>query len=328
MRWLTGLVVVLGCLWGGYWFVGERGFEATVREWFVLLQNHGKVATNSGLAVHGFPNRFDLTISDPHFSDPKTGIEWKMPFIQVLSLSYKPWHVIAAFPPEQRLTLPPETMTIRADKLQASVVVKPQSLLPLDRLALVGEAVEAVGDSGWIVKAETVQFATILDESRMNWHKVGLNISNLMPDARLMALFNGVLPAQVALIRADAHAGFTAPIDNMLLDSQPRLAALELDDLRIDWGTMSVTAKGNVIADGAGFAEGDAVLRLENWRVALDVAETMGILTPKQRKLWDQAAQFLAPQPEVTETIEIPLKFQSGLTFIGPIPVGPAPSLR
>ncbi|WP_028913889.1 DUF2125 domain-containing protein [Pseudorhodobacter ferrugineus] len=328
MRWLTGLVMLLGCLWGGYWFVGERGFEAAAKGWFATLQDSGKVAEYSDLSVQGFPNRFDLTVTDPHFADPATGFNWQAPFFQVLSLSYKPWHVIAAFPPEQRLVLPREAMTIRSGKLQASVVAKPQTSLPLDRLAVVGQALEVVGDKGWTVKAETVQFATRLDESRAHWHEVGLNLGTLTPDAGLTALFGGVLPAQIALIRLDAHVELTAPLDRTALAAKPQIAAVELDDLRIDWGTMGVAVTGSIVADAAGFAEGDAVLRLENWRVALDVAQATGLLAPDQRRTWERAAQFLAKSTDGVDTLELPLRFANGLTLIGPLPVGPAPRLR
>jgi len=328
MRWLTGFVMLLGCLWGGYWFVGERGFEAAAKGWFATLQANGKGASYTDLAVHGFPNRFDLTVTDPHFSDPVTGFDWQAPFFQVLSLSYKPWHVIAAFPPEQRLVLPPEAMTLRATKLQASVVAKPQTSLPLDRLSLVGEALEAVGDRGWTVRAETVQFATRLDESRVNWHEIGLNIGNLTPDPALTAQFGAVLPPEVAVIRVDAYVGMTAPIDRMVLETRPQIAALDLSDLRIEWGTLGVTATGKVVADSAGFAEGDAVLQLENWQVALDVAQSMGLLAPDQRQLWERAAQFLAKQSDGPDTLELPVRFANGLTLIGPLQVGPAPRLR
>lgn len=325
MRWLTGLVVVLGGLWGGYWFVGERGFEAAARDWFAQAEANGKVATYSALDVNGFPNRFDMTVTDPHFADPASGIEWKAPFFQILSLSYKPWHVIAAFPPEQRLTLPNDAMTIRSGKLQASVVVKPQPALPLDRMTLIGEAVEAVGDRGWVIRADAVQFATRLDESRENAHEIGLNVTNLAPDAALLAVFNGVLPPQVGLIRVDAHLGFTAPVDRQVLVTSPQIERVDLDNLRVEWGTMQVSASGSVVADANGFAQGDAVLRLENWRVALDVAQSMGILSAQDRQLWDQAGQFLAKQ---SDSLELPLQFMNGSSFVGPFAVGPAPRLR
>jgi hypothetical protein len=325
MRWLTGLVIVLGCLWGGYWFVGQRGFETAVRKAFATLEANGKVATHDGLAVNGFPNRFDLTLTEPHFADPINGIDWKAPFFQILSLSYKPWHLIAAFPPEQRLTLPYDAMTIRAGKLQASVIAKPQPALPLDRMTLIGEAVEVAGDKGWLIKADAVQFATRLDESRVDRHEIGLNITNLAPDAGLLAVFNGVLPPQIGLIRVDAYLGLTAPIDRQILVSKPQVASVDLENLRIEWGNMKVTAKGNVTADAGGFAQGEAVLQLENWRIALDVAQSTGILAQKDRQMWEQAAQFLTGN---SDNLELPLQFREGRSFIGPFAVGPAPRLR
>jgi hypothetical protein len=176
-----------------------------------------------------------------------------------------------------------------------------------------------------LVKADTLQFATRLDESRADWHEIGLNVTNLAPDAALLAAFNAVLPPQVGLIRIDAHVGFTAPIDRQVLVTRPQIATIDLDNLRIEWGTMQVTAKGKVIADADGFAQGDAVLRLENWRVALDVAQSTGILAEKDRKLWEQAAQFLAGS---SDSLDLPLQFKNGRSFVGPLPVGPAPRLR
>lgn len=219
-------------------------------------------------------------------------------------------------------------MTLRSSKLQASVVAKPQPSLPLDRITLIGDMLELVGDRGWTVKADSVRFATRLDESRLNWHEIGLNITNLTPDAQLIALFGDTLPQQLALIRVDAHAGLTGPLDRTFPATDPQIAALELSDLQIDWGTLRVTATASVIADSAGFAQGEAVLRLKNWQVALDVAEQVGALTPDQRALWQRAAQFLATQSTEAETIAVPLTFDGGQTRIGPLAVGPAPRLR
>jgi hypothetical protein len=328
MRWLTGLVMVLGCLWGGYWFLGERTFETGARGWFTTLQQDGKIATNSGLAVHGFPNRFDLTVTDAHFADPATGFDWQLPFFQVLSLSYKPWHVIVAFPPEQRLALPPVAMTLQTTKMQASVIAKPQPALPLDRLTLIAEALALTGDAGWQVAAETLQFATRLDESRSNWHDIGLNIANLTPDRSVSALTNGLLPEQLAVIRLDAHVGLTGPIDQGVLVSKPLISAVELDNLHLEWGPLRITAKGSVVADAKGLAQGSAVLELENWRLALELAEKAGLLPDGQRPLWEQAAAFLAQPASGDDAIALPLTFQNGQTAIGPLIISSAPRLR
>jgi hypothetical protein len=198
----------------------------------------------------------------------------------------------------------------------------------LDRLVLVGADVVALGDTGWDVRAASLHFATRQDAARANWHEIGLEVAGIQPDAGLTAVLAGALPDQVRLLRVDAVAGFSAPLDRMILQTRPEIAELTLKELRVDWGDMSVVAKGSVIADAAGFAEGEATLRLENWRVALDVAQAMGVIAAKDRGMWDQAAQFLSLGAAGGDAIELPLTFKAGQTRIGPLAVGPAPRLR
>lgn len=327
MRWFTGLFLALGVLWCGYWFIGARGFEGAAGAWFNQVEASGKVATHQGLAVQGFPYRFDLTVTEPRFADTGAGIEWQAPFFQILSLAYKPWHVIAALPPEQRLTIGREAMSIRAAKLQASIVAQPVTALPLDRLTVIGDQMEAVGDAGWTLHADALRFATRRTVGN-NAHELGLTLTDLSPDPALMALFDGVLPPLVGLIRLDAVAGFTAPLDRTALQTHPRLATLDVSEAQVDWGDLRVSAKGRVVADTAGFAEGEVTLRMENWQLALDVAQSMGMIAAKDRGLWDRAAGLLALGSSDKTAIELPLQFRGGKALIGPIPVGAAPRMR
>ncbi|WP_168199219.1 DUF2125 domain-containing protein [Pseudorhodobacter turbinis] len=324
MRWLTGLVLVLAGLWSGYWFIGARGFEGAANGWITALQDSGKTATHDGLAVRGFPNRFDLTVTEPHFADPATGIGWQSDFVQVLSLSYKPWHLIAAFAPTQRLTLPHEGITLRSEKMQTSLVAQPLPALPLDRITLIGDMLEAQGNSGWSLRADALRFASRRVDG--DAHEVALTITELSPDPQLMSLFDGALPDRIGLIRLDATLGFTAPIDRFILETRPRLATLDLTEARVDWGDIHASAKGRLIADSAGFAQGDIVLRLTSWRLALDVAQSTGLIAPDARQLWDQAAGFLAG--DSGDTLELPISLHNGRAMVGAIPVGPAPRLR
>ena len=327
MRWFMGLFLALGVAWCGYWFIGARGFEAAAAAWIGEVNANGNVATHQGLAVQGFPYRFDLTVTEPRFSDPAAGMAWEAPFAQVLSLAYKPWHVILALPPEQRVTLRHEAMILRADKLQASIVVQPVTALPLDRTTLIGDKIVVAGDAGWTLRADSLRLATRRAEGE-NAHELGLSLSNLSPDPALMALFDRVLPPLVGLIRLDAVAAFSAPLDRTALESRPRLTRLDITEARVDWGDLRATASGQVSADAAGFAEGTVNLRLENWRLALDVAQSMGLIAAKDRPLWDQAAGFLTLASSDKTAIELPLSFRDGLALIGPIPVGAAPRLR
>ena len=101
MRALVWVVIAVAVTWGGYWFVGARALETGAQAWFQAQTEAGLVAERSDLSVSGFPNRFDLTVTDLRLADPDAGFGWTAPFVQILSLSYKPWHIIAAFANQQ-----------------------------------------------------------------------------------------------------------------------------------------------------------------------------------------------------------------------------------
>ncbi|HSF64747.1 MAG TPA: DUF2125 domain-containing protein, partial [Paracoccaceae bacterium] len=102
MRWLLWIVVAAATLWSGYWFAGSRALERGAVQAIAMQAAQGFVS-QADVSVQGFPNRFDLTLTEPRFGDPARGLVWEAPFAQLFALSYKPWHLIAAFPPEQRL---------------------------------------------------------------------------------------------------------------------------------------------------------------------------------------------------------------------------------
>ena len=106
MRKLLFLMVVLVALWSGYWFVGSNAVREGVNGFFADAATQGLVAENTGVTVAGFPNRFDLTVEGLHLADPASGAGWNAPFVQVFAMTWKPWHIIAAFPPEQEVVLP------------------------------------------------------------------------------------------------------------------------------------------------------------------------------------------------------------------------------
>lgn len=95
LLWFTGILAIL---YSGYWFVGQKAMKSGAEAVFANAVRQGLFAENRGIAVEGFPSRFDLTVTEPRLGNPRTGLEWQAPFLQILTLSYTPWHVIAAFP--------------------------------------------------------------------------------------------------------------------------------------------------------------------------------------------------------------------------------------
>ncbi|MDZ4134328.1 MAG: DUF2125 domain-containing protein, partial [Paracoccaceae bacterium] len=111
MRVLLAVVLGLAMLWGGYWFVGARALEQGGAAWFADQTAQGRIAMRDSFGVRGFPNRFDLTVEGLRLADPATGYGWQAPFVQIFSLTYKPWHIIAALPPEQQFQTPGQAIT-------------------------------------------------------------------------------------------------------------------------------------------------------------------------------------------------------------------------
>lgn len=325
MRALLWIATVLVVLWSGYWFVGkttvERGFEAFVQ----AAPESGLTVSQAGYRVAGFPNRFDLTVTDPRVTDQRSEIRWEAPFVQVFSLSYRPWHVIAAFAPQQTIRTVVEDITLQSGKLQASVVVSPNTALTLDRATVVGDDITATSSLGWVLAAQTLRFATRSDPSLTNTYDIGLELLNLSPDPALAARLPD-LPPQIALARVNANATLSAPLDRFAGEARPGLTALSLREAVVTWGALSLSAKGDLrVVDG--LPEGRIALRATGWRNLVVMATSMGLITPDFAPTMTNMMQAVAGASGDPDVLEMPLIFEGGQMLLGPLPLGPAPRL-
>ena len=323
LLWIASLLMVL---WSGYWFVGktaaERGFGAFLQE----APTRGLDLSQSGFSVAGFPNRFDLTVTEPRVKDQRSEVQWEAPFVQVFSLSYKPWHVIAAFAPTQTIRTPAEDISVSSSRLQASVVVTPTTALTLDRTTFVGDAVRVESSLGWVLAAETLRFATRLDPSRDNGYEIGLELLEVSPDPVLAARLTN-LPPQISVARVDADATFSAPLDRFAAETRPSLTSLSLREALLTWGELSIFAKGDLLVLN-GLPEGQIDIRVTGWRNLVTLATTMGLITPEVAPTVLNMMQAIATSSGDANALEMPLIFSDGLMRLGPLPLGPAPRLN
>ncbi|MDT8856791.1 DUF2125 domain-containing protein [Paracoccaceae bacterium Fryx2] len=324
MRGLLTFVLIAALAWGGYWFVGARGLEQAANKWFDAAPAQGLVAERESLVVRGFPSRFDLTVTGLRLEDRARGLGWQAPFVQVFSLSYKPWHLIVALPPEQTFTLPGQTVTLTSESLKGSLILTPNADLGLDRIAITTDSPAASSTLGWAHAARSARLATRVVQDRPDTHDIALEILGLAPDPALMADLPG-LPAVIDTLSVQVQASFSAPLDRHAAETRPRLTGLIVDESRVTWGSLGLFAKGEIAADAQGRAEGRIMLRLENWRTAFEAARTLGLLTPEVAPTIEQALTLLAGSSDV---LDLPLSFQSGRMSLGPIPLGPAPMLN
>lgn len=327
MRLLVWLTAVLAVVWGGYWFVGSRALERSTEGWFASQAAEGRVAERESVSVQGFPSRFDLTITAPRLADPATGWGWSAPFVQVLTLSYTPWHWVAAFAPEQEIDTPFDRMSLTSNRLQASLSVVPGMALTLDEFRLIGDRLSLSSDMGWLIGADTLRFATRQIATDGREHALGMEILGLAPDAALSAALPD-MPAAIERVHLDAGLRFTAPIDRNSGTSNPQIEAVDLKEALLIWGDLAIHGKGKVTADAAGYAEGRIDLRLTNWRRLPPLAVALGAIRPEVQPTWENMMTVLAQQSGNPDVIDLPLVFRNGRMSVGPLPLGPAPRLN
>jgi hypothetical protein len=269
----------------------------------------------------GFPARLDLTVTAPVLFDPVAGAGWSGPFAQVLTLAYRPWHVIAALPPEQVITLAGTDLRLTADRLRASVVASPSPALPLDRTAIEGEGLRLALPFG-AVAVESLRAGTRANGGAAR-HDVAAVLRGLALDVPLPP----EAPEGTADLRLDATLTFDAPLDRHAGAARPALRAVTLHAIRLDWGPLAATASGTVEADAAGFAAGRIELALDDWPRALALAVAAGLIDPGVAPTWAAIARGFADAAGTPGRVALPLTFAGGRTSLGPLPIGLAPRL-
>ena len=327
MRALVWVVAAAAVTWGGYWFVGARALETAAQAWLRTQGEAGLVAGHSALSVSGFPNRFDLTVTDLRLADPASGYGWTAPFVQILSLSYKPWHIIAAFASQQQVRTPWQDLAVASDRLQGSVVIVPDTNLALDRLTLVGKGMRVTSDLGWTAGLDTLRFATRRLGGDGTRHEIGLEMLGLAPDPGIMAALPD-FPETLEKLRLDAIVTLTVPLDRRAGQVRPRASHVDVKEVRLVWGTLVLSGSGSVAAAADGLAEGRIALRLTNWRDAMPLAVAAGLITAEVAPTWQNMLALLAAQTGTPEDLDLPLIFARGRTSLGPFPLGPAPRMN
>lgn len=329
MRKLMFLLVLASVLWSGYWFVGSSMIRSAADDWFAAQAARGVTAENSALSVAGFPNRFDLSAEGITLADPASGIGWQAPFAQVFAMTWKPWHIIAALPPDQVVTLPDQDIAIASEGLRASLRVRPAGNLPLAMAIAETGAISATSSQGWTAEADKAVLSLGAAAEGANAYEIAVDIAGLAPDPVLLQrlVAEGGLPPAIAEIRLRATATLTAALDRHAADTAPRLATVELTDTLVTWGDVSMTATGSIAPDDQGYAAGRIAFAVTNWRKMMPVLVASGSVKPELARTVETMLDSLARQSGDAEMLKLPLVLKDGWMSMGPLPLGPAPLL-
>jgi hypothetical protein len=327
MRTLLTLLILLTTLWSGYWFVGSSMIRSAAADWFAAQGARGVTAENTGLSVAGFPNRFDLTVDGIRIADPGRGFGWQAPFAQVFAMTWKPWHIIAALPPDQVVTLPGQNVTILSDGLRASVRARPNRDLPLALAVVESGPMRATSTLGWTAGADKAVLSLRAAEGRPGAYDLAADIAGLAPDPAALRRIapDGSLPPTISTVMLRATATLTAPLDRHAGETVPRLAAFGLTDSLVSWGDVTLAANGSIAPDDQGYAAGRIDFTVTNWRKVMPLLVSSGLVRPQLARTLETMLDGLARQSGDPEVLRVPLVLDQGWMSIGPLPLGPAP---
>ena len=337
MRKLMFLIVVLVALWSGYWFVGSNAVRDGVNGWFADAAAQGLVAENTGVTVEGFPNRFDLTVEGLHIADPKADVGWTAPFVQVFAMTWKPWHIIAAFPPEQQVAVQDDVVTVTSQDLKASLRAKPSTDLPLAEVRLAGTSLALASQQGWTLGLGEFTLGLRAEPALGNaGYELGFDLAPLTPDPGFVARVKAVtitdlppsdLPDTVESLWGSIYLTFSAPLDRHAGEAKPYLTRIEVNQLNFAWGQLAATAKGLVEADDQGLAAGEITVEITNWDRLPAILVAAGVVKPEMAPTIARGMQALAAQSPDLSVLSLTLKLAEGQMSFGPFPLGPAPRM-
>ena len=320
MRIVMWIVGIVAALYSGYWFLGANAARQGAEAMLTEAASRGIKVEHQGLDLTGFPNRFDLTLTEPRVT--AGALHWQAPFAQAFALSYRPWQVIAALPEEQRLDLPGQAVQIASTRMQASLFLRPETALPLDRFDAVIEGASLRSDAGWSFGFASANASLIAEGPGA---QAAFRMLEIVPDQKVMAVLNGALPPTVQRFDLLADLGLSAPLG---LRSRSDLDRITLREAHLDWGPLKVSAAGELAPDGQGRAEGVVQLRIAGWQEGLAAAEAAGAVPDQARVLLRSVLESLASQSDEAGVLKLPLVMANGQMMLGPLPLGAAPRLR
>jgi hypothetical protein len=331
MRTLLAIVILAALGWSGWWLLQSTARDRAMTGWLEERRAAGWVAEAAEVRVRGFPSRVDTVITGLDLSDPEAGWSWRADGLQILSLSYKPHHVIAVLTGEQVVATPYETLSATSDRLRGSVIFRPTTRLELDHATFEIENMRISGDAGWTAAVGGAILATRQAADRRPFaHDLAFNAESLALPAELVAGFkaDGVLPAEIGPIALDATLAFDRPWDRHSVEGDnPVLELVAIRNLALAWGELDLRGRGTLAVDEEGFAEGRLDLRTSNWEAMLDVAEASGALDPTLAGAVRAGLGLIARLGGDRNALDVPLDFRDGTARLGPIPLGPAPRL-
>ncbi|MGE4612418.1 MAG: DUF2125 domain-containing protein [Paracoccaceae bacterium] len=333
MRGLITLTLVLALGWSGWWFFGTAAQKTAIETWMQERREAGWIAEVDNFSVTGFPSRFDSVFIGLTLSAPRASWTWQAPRFQLMALSYKPNHIIAVWPDTQTYTTRFDRMTIISELFRGSLVFKPDTALSLDRLQVEIDSLSITAESGWNASAKEASVAFFTHNAPdlpKNSYDLYVQALEFSPPKNWRNLVDrsDQQPETIPEILLDASITFDTPWDRFAIEgSHPRVTAAIIRNVTFVWGGIQLKGSGMLNIDDGGYLDGSFTMKVHQWRVLLDTGVAAKLLSDDIGVALNRGITRVAALAGDRADIEIPLRFENRLTYIGPIPIAAAPRI-
>lgn len=322
MKRLLLAITVAALAYSGWWAYAAQSLRSDVEDWFADQRAAGWEATYSDIAVRGFPNRTDLTLTDPVLRAPDGSIGWQAPFFQILTLTYTPGHVIVAWPDSQTITTAEGRFDVTSDGLRASVISEKGRIL---RSNIEATVLNIAGPDQAVAMAGLNAALQRIEPSTTDY-RLALSIDSL---ARSNPRITGVrVPDSFGTLRTDLTLGLEAPLTLDTISAPPNPTALTLRTAEAGYGALVLKITGDTRFDGEGLATGEVTIEARNWRESVAAARAAGDLPPALSDGLTELLTLIASLSGSRDTLDVTLGLDAGTVRLGPLPIGQLPPLR
>ncbi len=332
MRILLAIIILAALGWGGYWYWSAKSRESALAGWLEERRAAGWIASADDITINGFPNRIDAIVTGLELADPNSGWAWSADRFEILSLSYKPHHLIAVWPGEQAISTPFETLRLSSNNFRGSLIFEPNTTLALDRATLELDAVTLTGSNGDAGGLKHAILAIRQTEGAdPGTYDIAFDASDLRLAKSLTDRFSadGDLPTAIGTVKMDTTVTFDKKWNRETFETDmPEIDALSIAELSATWGELDIRGRGDLEADSSGLADGEIRLRARNWEEMIDMAKRSGAISSSLSGPMKTGLGLIATLSGDSNSLRAPLTFEDGETRLGPIRVGKAPRLH
>jgi len=348
---LAAVLVVLVGGYTAYWFTLASATEEGIEAWREQARAEGTILRYRSLTVGGYPFRITAVMEGPSLSQegPDGITTLSAPEIQAVAQAWQPNHILARSEGPLRIefALPDGSPALSAAAAEAEASLRLGTDGNLSRAALDLHAI--AGDSaGAPFSAERAQvhLRQAAPSDAGTAPEAGAN-GSAAPDAGVPARYDGTLRIAGLVLPADAAPPELGPrIESLDLAATLRgdwppgrfpaaLAAwrdgggvLDVTDLRLDWGPVTLSSEGSLTVDEAMRPLGAFTVRMGGHEALLDAIAANREIDTRQINLARMLLGGLAQRDSAGRTsVQVPVSAQDGRLYLGPFPLLPLPPL-